>query len=154
MVIQWPFERFWQAWPDQRGEAAAKRAFMFLQSDLKGAITFEDLIAAVHRYAANPGTSRYMAASKWLSEHRFMDAEPVLPPAVVAPVKPNRGSSAVAELEDLIMEKAYGNAPGPEQSGRSGDAAEGNGRIIEGEVVLPAKQDRAGSQRTPHVRKG
>ncbi len=112
MTIPWVFETFWAVWPEKRGEAAAKRAFMFLEADCRPkGITFDQILESAARYAKNPGTSRYMAASKWLSEHRFLDADPVIPPAAAQPSTKKR-SGLAALRENLRSDDDASNGHG------------------------------------------
>lgn len=80
------FDRFWSAYPEKVGKAAARRAFERVAKSR--AVTFDALMAGLDRYiAGKPPDRSWCHPTTWLNQGRWEDA-PAAPPAEVIPLNP------------------------------------------------------------------
>lgn len=122
-ALAFPFDPFWQKFPNKVGKQAAEKAFDRVRK--KGAVTFENLMAGLDRYLVKTDDRPWCNPATWLNEGRWDDQPAAAPRAI-----PRLGSrddvreknaNASAKLSEFIASHSHE----PERSGPTREAPSG-----------------------------
>ena len=93
----WPFDEFWKVFPNKVGKQAAEKSFAKVERS--GTVSFDDLIAALRRYAGKTDDRPWCNPTTWLNQGRWTDQPangPQAPPPPAAPVDPVKEAERAA----------------------------------------------------------
>jgi len=100
----WPFDEFWKVFPNKVGKQAAEKSFRRVERSR--AVSFEELMAALRRYAGKTDDRPWCNPTTWLNQGRWEDrpaSGPQPPPHPPAPVDP---AKEAARAERRAREQA------------------------------------------------